>query len=69
MESQVFSIRTASKEFFSGQISEWTLRTWVRIGKLRAFRAGSRVLLRREDLESICKPHSAHSAPAREARQ
>jgi len=65
----VFSIRSAAKEFFSGQISEWTLRSWIRTGRLPAFRAGGRVLIHREDLENFCKPRPVNSGVAREVRQ
>ena len=56
VKADVFSIKTAARDFFAGQISEWTLRTWVRTGRLPAFRVGTRVLLRREELEKLCKP-------------
>jgi excisionase family DNA binding protein len=65
----IFSIKSAAKEFFGGQISEWTLRSWIRTGKLPAYRAGARVLIRREDLENFCKPRPVNSGAAREARQ
>jgi excisionase family DNA binding protein len=68
VKADVFSIKSAARDFFAGQISEWTLRTWVRTGRLPAFRAGARVLLRREDLQNLCKP-TAIPSPAREVRQ
>lgn len=57
VKADVFSIKTAARDFYAGQISEWTLRTWIRLGKLRAYKAGSRVLLKREGLEAMLEPH------------
>jgi excisionase family DNA binding protein len=68
VKADIFSIKTAARDFFAGQISEWTLRTWVRTGRLPAFRAGARVLLRREDLQNLCKPTAIPSS-AREVRR
>lgn len=62
-------LRAASREFFGGEISQWTLRSWIRTGKLRAYKVGSRVLLKREDLEALLKPRYPNSLPGREARQ
>ena len=53
VKADVFSVSTAAREFFGGHISEWTLRTWIRTGKLRAYKAGSRVILKRDDLEAL----------------
>jgi excisionase family DNA binding protein len=55
MQPEVFSINSAAREFFAGQVSPWTLRFWVRTGRLRSYKAGSRVILRREDLEAFLK--------------
>lgn len=52
-KQDVFSIKSAARDFFGGQVSEWSLRTWIRLGRLRAYKAGSRVLLKREDLEAV----------------
>lgn len=56
VKADVFSIKTAARDFYAGQISEWTLRTWIRLGKLRAYKAGSRVILKKEDLEKMLRP-------------
>lgn len=64
----LFGVRTAAREFFHGEISEWTIRSWIRTGKLPAQKAGSRVLIAREDLERFLKPHPVTSGAAREAR-
>lgn len=67
VKPQVFSINSAAQDFFGGQISPWTLRSWVRTGRLRSFKAGARVLIRREDLEGFMREREI--VPAREARQ
>lgn len=55
MNTTVFSIASAAREFFAGQVSPWTLRSWIRTGRLRAYKAGARVILKREDLEAFLK--------------
>lgn len=65
MQSELFSVRRASKEFFHDGISEWTLRSWLRTGRLPACKAGARVFIRREDLEAFLRPRPVCSAEAR----
>jgi excisionase family DNA binding protein len=69
--AELFSIKGASKEFFEGQISEWTLRSWIRLGRLRSYKAGARVILKREDLEAFLKAREVPpcEAPVRKAQQ
>ena len=55
-DDEFFSVNSASRDFFSGNVSPWTIRTWIRTGQLKAYKAGSRVLLKREDLEALLKP-------------
>lgn len=70
METQIFSINSAAKYFFGGQISVWTIRSWIREGRLRARKAGTRVLITREDLETFLKlrPVRSGNGPAPEVR-
>jgi excisionase family DNA binding protein len=56
---EMHSVNSASRDFFCGRISPWTIRSWIRLGKLPSFKAGSRVLIRRSDLEAIMKPREA----------
>jgi excisionase family DNA binding protein len=64
-----FTVSTASRVFFGGAVSPWTIRSWLRTGRLRGYKAGARVLLRREDLESFVKPRPVTPVTAHEARQ
>jgi len=68
MHTDFFSVRTAAKEFFHGEISEWTIRSWLRKGQLPAKKAGARVLIARKDLEAFIRPREVYSGPLREAR-
>lgn len=56
VKADVFSVNSAARDFFGGNVSVWTIRTWVRLGKLRSYKAGSRVILKREDLEKFLRP-------------
>lgn len=67
-EKKFFSVREASQDFFNGQISAWTIRSWLRTGRLAGQKAGSRVLIMREDLEAFVKPRPVTSAAAREVQ-
>lgn len=43
------------------RVSEWTVRRWVRSGRLRSVRPGRRRLVSREDVERlIALPAAAH---------
>jgi excisionase family DNA binding protein len=70
MQTQIFSVDSAARDFFGGQVSRWTLRSWIRTGRLRSYKAGSRVILKREDLESLLKVREVcpGNGAAREAR-
>lgn len=61
METDFYSVDGAAREFFSGRISPWTIRSWIRLGRLRARKAGTRVLISRQDLEAFLKPSPVHS--------
>jgi excisionase family DNA binding protein len=63
MNEQVFSIASAARDFFGGQISPWTLRSWIRTGRLRAFKAGARVLIKRNDLEAFMREREISPPP------
>jgi excisionase family DNA binding protein len=65
MRTEIYSIASAARDFFGGQISPWTLRSWIRLGKLRSYKAGSRVILKREDLEAFLKAREVQSAVSR----
>ncbi len=67
MQTEVFSVDSAAREFFGGQISPWSLRSWIRDGKLRAYKAGARVILKRQDLEAFLKERE--TGPPHEGRQ
>lgn len=41
-----------------------TLRTWIRQGKLPAFKTGSRVKVKLEDLENLATPHGRNTLDA-----
>jgi excisionase family DNA binding protein len=46
-------------------VSKWTVRSWIREGKLRPVRLGRRVLISEEELErfvSICQNRSTTQA-------
>lgn len=51
-----FSIKRAARDYFAGEISEWTIRSWIRVGKLQVVKAGARVLIPRESLEKFLRP-------------
>lgn len=65
---EFFSVRTAASDFFGGEVAEWTLRGWIKTGRLPAQKAGSRVLIRREDLEALLRPRPVAVPARQEAR-
>ena len=48
-------------------VSPWSVRTWLRLGKLKAVKCGARVLVPRESIESFLKPRPVTSGGARKA--
>jgi excisionase family DNA binding protein len=56
-----YSVQSAARDFFCGQVSPWTIRSWLRTGKLRAYKAGSRVIVKRSDLEALMRPRPVSS--------
>jgi excisionase family DNA binding protein len=56
-----YSVRSAARDFFAGQVSPWTIRSWLRTGRLRGQKAGSRVLIPREELEKFMTPRPINS--------
>lgn len=69
MPAEFFSVRRAAKEFFGGEVSEWTIRSWLRTGRLPARKAGARVLIDRQALEAFLRPRMVHSGVARQEVQ
>jgi len=50
-------------------VSPWSVRTWLRFGRLRAIKCGARVLIPRESIEVFLQPREVRSGTARpEAR-
>jgi len=64
MQTEVFSVQSAAKIFFHGLISPWTLRSWIRLGKLPAYKIGGRggrVIIKRSDLEALVRLRPVNS--------
>jgi len=46
-------------------VSPWTIRTWIRQGKLRCIKIGRRVLVPEQDVEALLRRHSTLTPPTR----
>ena len=50
---RLINIKAASRKL--GGLSVWTLRAWVRDGKLKQTKVGRRIMFRESDLESFVR--------------
>jgi excisionase family DNA binding protein len=49
-----------------GGVSKWTIHAWLKTGKLRRTKVGSRTMIRQCDLEAFlagCNPQTPNAAP------
>lgn len=51
-----FSVKSAARDYFGGEVSPWSLRGWIKSHRIRAVKAGGRVLIPREELDAFLKP-------------
>lgn len=58
MSTELLTLQQAVEEGY-GAYS--TLRLWIKQGKLHAYKTGSRVKIRRGDLESLLVPANSHT--------
>lgn len=56
---RLIDIKDAARKL--GGLSVWTLRAWVRDGKLKRTKVGRRVMFRESDLESFVRSQNSES--------
>jgi hypothetical protein len=68
MKKKIYSPKTASTEYFQGQISEWTIRMWLRDRRLEKMKVGSRTFITEEELDKFVRANNPRKHSARATR-
>ena len=67
MKDKIYSVKTAASDYFQGQISEWTIRMWLRDRKLEKIKVGDRTFVTKKALDRFVRTNNPR--PARERRK
>ncbi len=63
MSGKIYTVKTALADYFQGCMGETKLRELLRIGEIPHARAGTRILIREEALDSWILAQEAKSVP------
>jgi hypothetical protein len=55
MKTRLYSIESAARDFFRGEISEWTIRAWLKQRRLHPIKIGSRTFIADSDLDRFIR--------------